>query len=126
MEDEADVCGAHISIHISVHAFRIDSDTISHEIVEASSCPNERGLRDILKNVREKYRTGIILKPRREFSQDLVQTPLRSIVRCMFNNSTFLKVENKLKTNSSIFLERYYSSNNDNIIVRLSRLDFIS
>lgn len=67
MEDEVDVCGAHISIHISVHAFRIDFDTISHEIVEASSCPNERGLRDILKNVREKCRIEIILKkPRRD------------------------------------------------------------
>lgn len=104
MEDEADVCGAHISIHISMHAFRIDSDTISHEIVEASSCPNERGLRDILKNVREKYRTGIILKPRREFSQDLVQTPLRSIVRCMFNNSTFLNVREQTQDELVHFL----------------------
>lgn len=94
MEDEVDVCGAHISIHISVHAFRIDSDTISHEIVEASSCPNERGLRDILKNVREKC-IEIILKPWRKFPQDLVQTPLRSIVRCMFNNSKY--TENKLE-----------------------------
>lgn len=122
MEDEVDVCGAHISIHISVHAFRIDSDTISHEIVEASSCPNERSLRDTLKNVREKC-IEIILKPWRKFPQDLVQTPLRSIVRCMFNNSKCTRTNSR---NSSIFLERYYSRNNDNIIVRLSRLDFIS